>query len=41
MYAQNYRSMNMADAVEAKAGSDISVGQVEYTASVSVAYEIE
>lgn len=41
MYAQNYRSMDMAGGAEVKAGSDISVGQVEYTASVSVAYEIE
>jgi uncharacterized protein len=39
MMAQNYRSMDMAGA-EAKSDTDISVGQVEYTASVSVAYEI-
>jgi uncharacterized protein len=40
MMAQNYRSMDMAG-TEAKSGStDVSLGQLEYTASVSVAYEI-
>jgi uncharacterized protein len=39
MYAQNYRTMDMASP-EAKSTTEISLGQVEYTASVSVSYEI-
>lgn len=41
MYAQNYKSMDMAAGAPANPATDISVGQVEYTASVSVAYEIQ
>ncbi len=41
MYAQNYKSMDMAGSAEIAPTSDISVGQMEYTANVSVAYEIK
>lgn len=41
MYAQNFKSLDMAWGAAANPTTDISVGQVEYTANVSVAYEIK
>ncbi|GAB0174291.1 MAG: hypothetical protein HHAS10_01700 [Candidatus Altimarinota bacterium] len=41
MYAQNFKSLDVAGGAPANQTTDISVGQVEYTATVSVAYEIQ